>query len=435
MKKLFILVLFSLCLYGADIDAKAMSNDAMNLGTDLTNFFENNMDSMSSAIQNQGELSSVDGKSSGDASMICGKSGDFLRLSYSGSGNINLRVELDNDLDGKWDRNFSFSDISGVCANGIKRSWTEYSICHKSESGWGSAWKNQCKGGIFWKNENGYNYYKMPLAKNDYYLWQYDGSNLTLKQTQNSSDLGACYCIGSDCGSVSRTQKSKILEDLAAPIATLISNTSSFVVSNAFMENDALKYTAQDMSSCDNATARGSTYQVVDKEGNTTEQANKQIKQQKQDELSVWSVFEAGSENKDSGMDLQFENNLEKQVQNLKQSSSFSFSGNNFSYTDADGTRVSSTMNLGDTSAEAQFCEVKVLESDTTIFNDGSNKAQATASATTYTTDIRQCKNGSCPVKSGESIKHECGKIDDMGNALAMLSVVEEMNKDSKCVK
>ena len=230
MKKYGVVMALSILLCFADDTANKASEIGKNLGTDLTNFFENNMDSMSSAIQNQGELSSVDGKSSGDASMICGKSGDFLRLSYSGSGNINLRVELDNDLDGKWDRNFSFSDISGVCANGVKRSWTEYSICHKSESGWGSAWQNQCKGGIFWKSENGYNYYKMPLAKNDYYIWQYDDSNLTLKQTQDSSDLGACYCIGSDCGSVSRVQKSKILQDLAAPVATLISNTSSFVV-------------------------------------------------------------------------------------------------------------------------------------------------------------------------------------------------------------
>ena len=189
------------------------------------------------------------------------------------------------------------------------------------------------------------------------------------------------------------------------------------------------------MSSCSNATARGSTYQVVDKEGNTTEQANKQIEQQKQDELSVWSIFEAGSNNKNSGLEIEFENNLEKQVQNLQKSSSFNFSNSEFSYTDKDGTRISSQINLGDTSAEAQFCEVKVLESDTTIYNDGSNKAQATTSATTYTTDIRQCKNGSCPVKSGESIKYQCGKIDGMGNALAMLSVVEEMNKDSKCVK
>lgn len=427
-------VLFALLCF-ADETAKQASELGKSLGSDLSGFFENNMDSMGKAIQNEGTISSVDGKSTGDASMVCGKKGDFLRLSYNGSGNVNLKVEIDDDLDGKWDRNFNFSDISGVCANGVKRSWTEYSICHKNESGWGSVWKNQCKGGIFLKNENGFNYYKMPLAKTNFFLWQYDGSNLTLKQTQETSDLGACYCIGSECGNVSNTQKSKILQDFGAPISTLISNGNSFVISNAFMDGSTLKYTAQDMSSCSNATARGSSYQAVDKEGNTTEQANRQIEQQKNDELSVWSIFEAGSKNKDSDLDLQFENNLEKQVQNLQKSASFNLSNNQLSYTDKDGTRITADMNLGDTNIKSEFCEVKVLESDTTIYNDGSNKAQATTSATTYKTDIRQCKNGSCPVKSGESIRHQCGKVSDMGNALAILSVVEEMNKDSKCVK
>ena len=436
MKKYLVTTaVLSALLCFADETAKQASEIGKSLGSDLSGFFENNMDSMGKAIQNEGTISSVDGKSTGDASMVCGKKGDFLRLSYNGSGNVNLKVEIDDDLDGKWDRNFNFSDISGVCANGVKRSWIEYSICHKNESGWGSAWKNQCKGGIFLKNENGFNYYKMPLAKTNFFLWRYDGSNLTLKQTQEASDLGACYCIGSECGNVSNTQKSKILQDFGAPISTLISNGNSFVISNAFMDGSTLKYTAQDMSSCSNATARGSSYQAVDKEGNTTEQANRQIEQQKNDELSVWSIFEAGSKNKDSDLDLQFENNLEKQVQNLQKSASFNLSNNQLSYTDKNGTRITADMNLGDTNIKSEFCEVRVLESDTAIYNDGSNKAQATTSATTYTTDIRQCKNGSCPVKSGESIKHQCGKVSDMGNALAILSVVEEMNKDSKCVK
>lgn len=434
MKKYLVTTaVLSALLCFADETAKQASEIGKNLGSDLSGFFENNMDSMGKAIQNQGTISSVDGKSTGDASMVCGKKGDFLRLSYSGSGSVNLKVEIDDDLDGKWDRNFNFSDISGVCANGVKRSWTEYSICTTSRLDY--VLKNKCRGGIFWKEENETKYYKMPLAKTNFFLWQYDGSNLTLKQTQEASDLGACYCIGSECGNVSNTQRSKILQDFGAPISTLISNGNSFVISNAFIDGSTLKYTAQDMSSCSNATARGSSYQAVDKDGNVTEQANKQIEQQKSDELSVWSVFEAGSKNKDSGLDLQFENNLEKQVQNLQKSSSFNLSNNELAYTDKDGTRITATINLGDTNVDSKFCEVRVLESDTAIYNDGSNKAQATTSATTYTTDIRQCQDDVCPVKSGESIRHQCGKVSDMGNALAILSVVEEMNKDSKCVK
>lgn len=394
MKKISILILFSLCLYAGEIDAKtkATTSNAIDLGTNLRGFVENNIDSMGKAIQNKGTISSVDGKSIGDINMICGKEGDFLKLSYSGVGNINLRIEIDDNLDGKWDRNFNFSDISGVCANGVE------------------------------KNKN-------------YFIWRYNGSNLTLEQTQEVSSLGACYCIGSECGNISNTQKSKILQDFGAPISTLISNGNSFVVSNAFMDGSVLKYTAQDMSSCSNATARGSSYQAVNKEGNVTEQANKQIEEQKNDELSVWSVFEAGSNNSDSGLDLQFENNLEKQVQSLQKSASFNLSNNQFAYTDRDGTRVTAVMNIDELDTKAEFCEVRVLESDTAIYNDGSNKAQTTTSATTYTTDIRQCKDGSCPVRTGESIKHKCGKFSDMGNTLAVFSVVEEMNKDSKCVK
>lgn len=433
MKNIIFTMSFCALLCFAD-DATNASEVGKNLGSSLKDFVENNMDSMSLAVQNQGTLSSVDGKSSGDASLMCGKSGDFMRISYSGSGNINLKVELDDDLDGKWDRTFSFTDISGVCGNGVKRSWTEYSICQKNQLGWGTAWKNQCSGGIFWKSENGYDYYKMPSAKSNFYLWHYDDLNLKLQQA-SISETNGCYCVGSECGNVSAIHKTKILQDLGASISALISNKHSFVISNAFVENGVLKYTGQDMSSCSNALSRGATYQSVNKDENMTKQADKQIEQQKNDELSVWSIFESSSQNKNSSLDIEFENNLEKQVQSLKQTSSFNFSNNEFSYTDKDGTRISSQINLGDTNLDISFCEVKVLESDTTIFNDGSSKAQATTSATTYTTDIRQCQNNVCPVKSGESIRHQCGKVDDMGNALAMLSVVEEMQKDSKCQK
>ncbi|EOI9934304.1 hypothetical protein ACMYV6_000228 [Campylobacter upsaliensis] len=86
----------------------------------------------------------------------------------------------------------------------------------------------------------------------------------------------------------------------------------------------------------------------------------------------------------------------------------------------------------------AKFCEVSIVKTDTSAFNDGTNRQNSTNNTIVYESEIRECVDNynRCPINNAnESVKHNCGKINDMGEALAQLSALDEASKDMICSK
>lgn len=100
------------------------------------------------------------------------------------------------------------------------------------------------------------------------------------------------------------------------------------------------------------------------------------------------------------------------------------------------GAGDSGTINF-DAPPQVQYCQVKF--SDTTkevVYSDGTNKATATTSTATVTSEIRECTGDTynvCPLKAGESIKQSCGSINDMAEVVGTMEAANQAAKDMIC--
>lgn len=405
MKKILSLMFYSLSfLLAAD------TNDGISFGADILEHFKSNMNTtINDPITNGSAITSVDGKSSGSAKIVCeeAKSADFISFSYDidSRSNIKIGIAIDENLDKIKDRNFYFSNVSGICANGVV---TTTSV------------KQKVGNDVF-----GHPKY-IWVDKVAYHIWQYNGSILSLKEVQRE-DSGGCYCINQNCGNLAHTNKAKILQDISAPISNLIASSTHFILSKAELKNNTLVYKGQDSSACDTALNKGASYVQTNTNSDLKTLANQQKNLQAQSEDSVYSAFTGAFNNDNSGLDTSFKQELMSKETSIK--SSATMSGSNYSY-----NGISGSIQLAN-NPDIKFCEVSVPSTDTTIFSDGTNRKNMTSNDIIYKAEIRECKQDICPIKQNEKIKHKCGKINDMGEVLASFSVVEEISKDSVCHK
>lgn len=395
MKKYVFFMLFSTLLLQAAGDA---GFDGNAFGSQLKSYFQNNQDLAINSVANGGVVTTLDGKQQGSAKLVCdqGQSGEFLNISYTGTSDINIQVKLDKNVDGKVDKIWNFDNVSGICSNGVIK-------CDKN------TW-NHC----------------------EYFQYSY-GENINLVKT-SLANVSNCYCINSSCGSIAAKDRNKVLGDIAAPIYSALSNNTQLVLSKAQLKGDALSYYGQNYSVCTNSG--NNVY--VDSSSDLQAMAKQMALKEKDDENSAYSAFYKGTDNNISPEDKAFQQQISSSVVNIGKSVQHTQSSQlDFSYTDSSsGKKVSANMQLTQ-DVEAKFCEVKVPKEDTTVFGDGSNRANATNSTTTYESDIRECTDNwtKCPVKEGESMKYDCGKISDMGEVLANLAVLNEASKDMTCSK
>lgn len=369
-------------------------DDGSSFANSILNDLKSNMDSrINNPISKGTDLYTLDNSQHSKVSITCGNDEPFIRVGYTGTSDINIYVNGDLNFDGSYEKGWSFYNISGVCSNGVIK-------CSPN------SWSN-CK----------------------YYKWNFNG-DLYLSETDRNN-LGGCYCINSSCGSLAYSEKSRILNDLAGAIASVIKDSNMYVVSN-ITQNDGYDYIYGRSTNC------GGSDVPTNVDGSNIESlAQQKQMEEMSDDNSVYSYVVKGSDNvnRNTGIvDSSFKERIEQRNNEVQNSVTFNESSNSFSYT-ADGKNVNGYIQNG-TIKDFRYCEIKYPAKDTSVNYDNTTK-----NTQTYKTKIVQCNNNNgawiCPVNTnaGESILHDCGKIDDFAEVTSALSSLSDAVKDLTCSK
>jgi len=375
-------------------------NAGQAVGSSTLNHFKGDMSgTINNPLTTNQQLKTVDGSKSGDGKIICGggNTQEYLSIGYTGTSDITVSVQMDKNLDGTKETSWSFSGISGVCSNGAI----------KCSSG---TWNN-CK----------------------YYKWSYNGGTLWLNETQPVL-VGGCYCINSSCGSLAATQKSSILNDISGAIAPLMSDNSQYVITKTSNDGQTVKYWGQNYSNCSNSSNSKPT---VSLSGDDMQyQTDKAALSQANDDRSAYYILNEGAQN-DIPLDNKYKTDLINRTTSVKASATNTTGTNNYAYTDSlsgSSINVNGSLLLG-SQGEAKYCEVEWTKENTDAFLDETNRKNSTTNNQTRYSEIRECTNdwSVCPVNSGESVKHQCGAINNFAEVTGALNAVSEAAEDMVC--
>jgi len=167
-----------------------------------------------SPLQTDSPMTTFDGSTTFDAKLQNCPGGNVLEVSISpgGGGELTLSIRADLDFDGTFEKNWNFSNVSGVCTLGyVSCSSGTWTNCH-------------------------------------YYKWVYDGSNLTVQPTTYiSGEPGVCFCTNASCGSpvtssqVAREQTLAIIG--GAVLASIQKVMPSFQTGNSTVSGYTITYT------------------------------------------------------------------------------------------------------------------------------------------------------------------------------------------------
>lgn len=350
-------------------------------------------------------FTTMDGSKTFTANMTCGDTAkSFMTVSYSlGSprNGVVPVVKIDKDLDGTKEYTFvSPYTASAVCSNGI-------AVCPSGDFTAG----NNCA----------------------YYKWSYNGTALSLV-TSSSSTMSACRCVNDSCGSIAQTEKDSLVSILATNIYSTISAFSaSYVISDTKITSGTAEYFGQRTDNCSNfqgtvATAGTGTH--ID--------ASTEMLTQTTNPNSTYSALLGTSQNYSTNSP-----SVTTQVSTTKSASKTTLS----SVSNQDGTTDFTTKNYSTgatinghvgiplTSDKDLYCQVKWLGASNEVFTDNTERSTATTSGEQWQTETRLCVNSTCPVSpsKGESIKHDCGNINNFTEALSAFTTLQELADDITC--
>ena len=368
-------------------------SDGSSLGSNIISQYKNNLSGrVNNPMSNGTKLYTLDNSQSGDVSITCSKEMPILKLTYftNGGGDININVLEDLDLNGNYEKSFSVSRVSGICANGFIK----------------------CNSGT-WNNCRFYELY-------------FNGNNFYYQQV-NNQNLMQCYCINNSCGSLSSNSSAKILSDLGGAFASLIRN-NYYIVSNVSVSGNYAYVFGKNIN-C------GGENVPVGMDSSTLQSKATQLKyQQMNDKNSTYYLLNQTTENiNNNPVDESFKNSLKQKQINIK--SSANYNNGAYSYS-SNGEKISGSIFVGNIQ-EAEYCEIGYYATSSNVFSDKSNRANSTSSDKVQKTKIIECvKNGSnwvCPVKSGQTIIHDCGKINDFNKVAGAFSSINEAVKDLTC--
>jgi len=390
--------LFAVCLTFST--AFATQADYWNEGTNTANSIlgevKGNMNErVNNPIANGQKLYTLDNSQSGDASITCSEEKPILKISYSvgGGGDIDIYVNEDLDLNGNYEKSFSVNGVSGICANGFI----------KCDSG---TWQH-C----------------------EFYQLYFNGNNFYYQQTDNSN-LVQCYCINNSCGDISANSKNRVLSDIAGAFASLI-NKNYYIVSGINLNGNYAYVNGKSINCGGEQVPMGMSSDEL--QSKTEEMKTEGIS----DKNSTYYILNQTTENVNNNpVDSSFKNDLLNKQSSIQSSANWDNSNQQYSYAD-NGQTINGNIYVGDIT-KSEYCEIGYVNTSTDVFGDKSNRANSTSSDNVNKTEIIECvKNSSgqfiCPVKSGQKIIHNCGKVDDLPKIAGAFSAINQAVKDFTC--
>ena len=385
-------------------DAAAWSN-GQSFGSSVKSYYGDNMQSsLFTPMTSDTNFNTMDGSKSFKANMTCGESSkSFMTVTYNLGSPKNGAVpviKMDKDLDGTKEYTFvSPYTASAICANGIA----------------------VCNGGNF-DNTNGCTYYK----------WNYNGSAISLVSS-GGNVMSSCTCINDTCGSLASSQKDALSNKIASGIYGVVSAYSSnFVVSQTQTNNGIVEYFGQRTDSCQNYKGTVATTGT-----STSLDSSSEVMSQTGNSSSAYSSLLGGSAN--------YATNSPKITSQVNTSTSSSKSvrttithtdgTTDFTTKDSNGTMLPGHVGIPLNNDKEEYCQVKWLGTSTEVFTDGTERSTSTSSGTQWQMETRLCTNHICPYQAskGESIKHDCGNINNFTEATAAFSAVQELADDITC--
>lgn len=353
------------------------------------------------------EITTLDGAKSGSVNLTCNKDKILLsKISILNNNNITVNVKLDINLDGSFEKDLNFNNISGIHTTGVFSCTSGASLC-------------------------------------TYYNWEYSSGTVQLVNINSSSAIGP-YCINDTCGSKYATNTSQILNDISGTLVALIQGTTSLVVTSVIASNTISEIYAQKYDNCSNTDASSIIYNASSSiPSEATLQAQASSASFTSDTSAVLTTIETNSANNPvNSSDIADIKN----VTSTATSTATVDSGDkrNISYTstykDANGNYVtssgSSSMNFEHISPE--YCMVEWQETYTSVTTDN-NVRGVTASGlrTTKKSETRLCSgtyNNICPISAGETIKYDCGNLDkSINQATGALNTLKGIVDDMIC--
>jgi hypothetical protein len=339
-------------------------------------------------------FTTMDGKKSFKGNLSCGESTQsFLDVSYIGTSDINATVKFDKNLDGIKESTFSFNGISGVGANGIV-------ICNAN------SWNN-CK----------------------YYSFSYDGNTLSLIE-KNRLNVGGLYCINSSCGNLSTTNKTDILNSLGGAISSVLSSYhNNYSITKTSNTGNKIEYYGQSLNDCE-SNNKNSLVPFSETNG---DQVLKQKVNSNMSDSIVYNNLTSTSQNYTKTN--QYKNTFsDYKTTNQELNNTLTLNSDlTFSYSTSKGTGTGKL--VGTDLKSANFCQVTREVKGSDVYSDGTNKT-VTSSTKTYEDEILECTGDNyniCPVVAGETIKYDCGKINNFAEVTSALSAVQEATNDFSC--
>lgn len=374
-------------------------------GTNYGSYYGNNMKSeLFTPMTSDNNFKTKDGAKTFKANMTCGDSSkSFMSVTYTIGSPQNGAVpviQIDKNLDGT--KEYSFTSpytASAICTNGIA----------------------VCTNGAF-DGAGGCNYYS----------WSYDGTSISLKLT-DPKQMSSCSCINNTCGALASTQKDTISNKIASGIyAVLSSYSSSYIVSQTQTNNGIVEYFGQKTDNCQNFQGTAPTTGV-----NTSMDASSQMMNQSADSKSPYSSLLGGSSNyaTNSAPLTSKVGSTTSSSKTIRTSITHTDGTTDFATKDANGTTLFGHVGIPLDSDNKEYCQVKWLEQANDVFTDNTERSTSTTSGEQWRIETRECTNHICPFQAskGESVKHECGNINNFAEATSAFSAVQELANDITC--
>jgi len=350
-------------------------------------------------------FSTMDGSKTFSANMTCGETTkSFMSVTYtlgSVQSGIVTVVKIDKDLDGTKEYTFvSPYTASALCSNGI-------AVC----LGGNFTNANQCA----------------------YYQYQYDGNTLSLVASA-SNTMSACRCINDTCGSLASTEKEALVGSIASNVYSVVAPYSaSYALSDVKIVNGVAEYFGQRVDGCANfqgTVAQTGTSTSIDPSSN--------ILLQSTNPKSSYTALLGTSQNYATHSPsvtthVTSTKNASKATLGSvsHQEGTTDFTTKNY----ATGATLQGHVGIPLTSDEELYCQVKWLSASNEVFTDNTERSTATNSGQQWQSETRLCVNNICPLSpsKGESIKHDCGAIDNFQEAASAFSALQELADDITC--